>query len=163
VTGLRRTGRRCRRLLFRLPLPLFLRPPGRALSQQLFGLLASLVIGNARLAVIQIAAHHGVKIRPLMRPLMDREAADLQRWFRIWASSTAICTTVVRIRSSSLPDAIQVRERRAALRARDRSFPDLAPLNRHWLLDPPLPRHSASDLSTAPRMIIVLVSFACPA
>jgi hypothetical protein len=129
-------------LLFRLLLPFFPRPPGRAPSQQLFGLLASLVIGDARLAAIQIVAHlvahHGVKRRLLMRPLMDRQATDRQRWFRIWASSTAICTTVVRIRSSSLPDAIQVRERRAAVRARDRSFPDLAPLNRHWLLDAPL-------------------------
>jgi hypothetical protein len=70
----------------RLPLPAVspaaavLSPPaaGRALSQQQFGLLASLVIGDARLAPIQIAAHlathHGVKIRPLMRPLMDRQS-----------------------------------------------------------------------------------------
>jgi hypothetical protein len=36
-----------------LPLPFSLRPPDRAtLSQQLFGLLASLVIGNARLAAV---------------------------------------------------------------------------------------------------------------
>jgi hypothetical protein len=34
----RRAGRGFRCLLFRLPLPFSLRPPGRALSQQLFGL-----------------------------------------------------------------------------------------------------------------------------
>ena len=46
--------------LFRLPLTFSFRPPGRALSQQLFGLVASLVIGDARLAAIQIAAHLGI-------------------------------------------------------------------------------------------------------
>src|ERR1700722_9888442 len=102
-------------------------------------------------------------VRALMRPLMDRQAADRQRWFRIWASSTAICTPVVCIRSSSLPDTILVNERRAAVRTRDGSFPDLAPLNRHWLLDPPFPHHSASSPSRAPRIIIVLVSFDRPA
>ena len=106
---------------------------------------------------VHLATHLGVKRRPLMRPLMDRQPADRQRWFRIWASSTAICTTVVCIRSSSLPDTILVHERRAAVRTRDGSFPDLAPLNHHWPLDPLSPLRSASGLSTAPRMIIVLV------
>ena len=63
MIGLRRAGRRCRRLLFRLPLPLFLRPPGRAFSQQLFGLLACLVIGNARLAAIHPLAADAVASR----------------------------------------------------------------------------------------------------
>jgi hypothetical protein len=61
----RRAGR-CRRCpLFRLPLPSSRRPPGRALSQQLFGLVASLVIGDARLAAIQIAAHAASTTLPL--------------------------------------------------------------------------------------------------